>query len=248
VFVHPYAVRAQALELVDAGENDCEIARRLRLPRTTVRDWRHRKGLVVRGMTCPRCWCDSHRPIVFSARDYSELLALYLGDGYIVRTGRSDRLRIYFDTRYTEIISDARALLRRCFPLHSVGTTRSAKGTTTILSLYSTHLACVFPQHGPGRKHERAIVLEDWQSEILEREPWPFLRGCIRSDGCVFINRTGRYAYLSYEFSNRSAQIRELFMDACDLVGVEYRPYKRYVRIYRRLSVALMQQHVGLKA
>jgi Homeodomain-like domain len=164
--VHSYAVRAQALRLLDAGENDCEIARRLRLPRTTVRDWRHRKGLAVRGMTCPRCWRYSHWPIVFSAGDYSELLALYLGDGYIVRTGRSDRLRIYFDTRYTEIISGARALLRRCFPLHSVGTTRSARGTTTILSLYSTHLACVFPQHGRGRKHERAIVLEDWQREI----------------------------------------------------------------------------------
>jgi hypothetical protein len=36
-------------------------------------------------------------------------------------------------------------------------------------------------------------------------------------------------------------------MDACDLVDVEYRPYKRYVRIYRRASVASMQEHVGLK-
>ena len=36
-------------------------------------------------------------------------------------------------------------------------------------------------------------------------------------------------------------------MDACDLVDVEYRPYRRYVRIYRRESVALMQEHVGLK-
>ena len=61
------------------------------------------------------------------------------------------------------------------------------------------------------------------------------------------MNRTGRYAYVSYEFSNRSSQIRELFMDACDLVDVEYRPYRRYVRIYRRESVALMQEHVGLK-
>jgi hypothetical protein len=217
------------------------------VPRTTVRDWRHREDLGVRGMTCPRCWRSSLRPILFSPADYSELLALYLGDGHIVRTGRSDRLRIFLDTRYSQIISDARALLRRCFPSHSVGTSRSAKGTTTILSLYSTHLACAFPQHGPGRKHEREIVLEDWQSEILERQPWPFLRGCIRSDGCAFVNRTGRYAYLSYEFSNRSGQIRELFMDACDLVGVEYRAYPRYVRIYRRLSVALMQQHVGLK-
>jgi hypothetical protein len=61
------------------------------------------------------------------------------------------------------------------------------------------------------------------------------------------VNRTGPYAYLSYEFSNRSQQIRELFMDACDRVDVEYRGYKRYVRIYRRQSVSLMHQHVGLK-
>ena len=74
------------------------------------------------------------------------------------------------------------------------------------------------------------------------------LRGLIRSDGCVFVNRTGRYEYVSYEFSNRSAQIRNLFMDACDRVGVSYRPYRRYVRIYRRESVALLQANVGGKA
>jgi hypothetical protein len=248
MFVHPYAIRDQALALIDAGKNDCEIARSLHLPRTTVRDWRHGKDLPPLGKTCPRCWRPSLRPIRFSETDYAELLALYLGDGYILRTGRRDRLRIYFDPRYDQIIEDARALLRRCFPTHSVGTVWSANGRTKILSLYCTHLACLFPQHGPGKKHERAIVLEDWQSEIVERHPWPFLRGCIRSDGCAFVNRTGRYAYLSYEFSNRSAQIRELFMDACDRVGVEYRPYARYVRIYRRPSVALMQENVGLKA
>jgi hypothetical protein len=124
----------------------------------------------------------------------------------------------------------------------------SAKGTTTILSLYSTHLSCLFPQHGAGRKHNRDITLESWQREIVSREPWRFIRGLIRSDGCAFVNRTGRYAYLSYEFSNRSQQIRQLFMDACGRVDVEYRPYRRYVRIYRRTSVALMRQHVGLKA
>jgi hypothetical protein len=248
MFVHSYGVRDQALALINAGQNDCEVARRLGLARTTVRDWRWRKDLSLPASTCPRCWRSSHKPIEFSPADYSELLGLYLGDGHIVRTGRSDRLRLFLDTRYVEIISDAHALLRRCFPAHRVGMFRTAKGTTTILSLYSTHLACLFPQHGPGMKHKRDIRLEDWQTHVLELEPWPFLRGCIRSDGCVFVNRTGRYAYTSYEFSNRSAQIRELFMDACDLVGVEYRPYPRYVRIYRREGVALMQEHVGRKA
>ena len=37
-------------------------------------------------------------------------------------------------------------------------------------------------------------------------------------------------------------------MDACDRVDVTYRGYRRYVRIWRRDSVALMQEHVGIKA
>jgi hypothetical protein len=200
------------------------------------------------GPRLPALWPTLLKRIVFSEPDYAELLGLYLGDGHIVRTGRSDRLRLFLDTRYGVIVRDARELLERCFPEHRVGQFRTGKGTTTILSLYCTHLACLFPQHGPGRKHRRSIVLEGWQTGIVEREPWRFLRGCIRSDGCVFVNRTGRYAYVSYEFSNRSAQIRELFMEACDRVDVEYRAYPRYVRIYRRPSVALMQKHVGLKA
>jgi hypothetical protein len=219
VFVHPIAVRAEALALIDAGHNDCEVARSLGVPRTTVRDWRRRPYQSQPAAICPRCWRPSRRPIVFTDAHYAELLGLYLGDGHIVRTGRSDRLRLFLDTRYSGINADARDLLRRCFPKHQVGMFRSGKGTTTILSVYGTHLACLFPQHGAGRKHNRG----------------------------VFANRTGRYTYLSYEFSNRSAQIRELFMSACDLVNVEYRPYHRYVRIYRRASVPLMLEHVGLK-
>ena len=245
MFVHGPDIRDEALALIEAGENDCEVARCLGLPRTTVRDWRRYEDDAR--IDCPRCWRRT-RQVVFTEPDYAELLGLYLGDGHIVRTGRSDRLRIFLDTRYEGITADAQALLERCFPSHRIGRFRTRKGTTTILSVYSTHLACLFPQHGPGLKHDRDIVLEAWQTEIVGNSPWAFLRGLIRSDGCVFVNRTGRYEYLCYEFSNRSEQIRGLFMDACDLVGVNYRPYRRYVRIYRRESVALMQQYVGLKA
>jgi Homeodomain-like domain len=166
--MHPESIKLQALALVAAGLNDCEIARRLSLPRSTVRDWRSPSYKRKTGAgTCPRCWRVTRHPIVFTGADYAELLGLYLGDGHIVRTGRSDRLRLFLDTRYSEIISDARALLRRCFPERSVGLGRSAAGTTTIISLYYTHLACLFPQHGPGMKHERPIRLEEWQRAIV---------------------------------------------------------------------------------
>ena len=61
-----------------------------------------------------------------------------------------------------------------------------------------------FPQHGPGRKHERPIVLEDWQQAIVDEHPWAFLRGLIHSDGCRTTNRfktklpSGRVAEYSY--------------------------------------------------
>jgi hypothetical protein len=63
----------------------------------------------------------------------------------------------------------------------------------------------------------------------------------------VFINRTGIYEYLSYCFDNRCSAIRDLFVEACGLVGVEPRASGTSVRIYRRASVALMLEHVGIK-
>ena len=50
------------------------------------------------------------------------------------------------------------------------------------------HWPCLFPQHGPGRKHLRPISLEPWQSEIVERYPGRFLRGLFHSDGCRVTN------------------------------------------------------------
>jgi hypothetical protein len=61
------------------------------------------------------------------------------------------------------------------------------------------------------------------------------------------VNRTGRYEYVSYCFDNVSADIRDLFVRTCRLVDVECRPAGRSVRIYRRASVALMLEHVGIK-
>jgi hypothetical protein len=196
---------------------------------------------------CPRCWLRVLRPIRFTPDDYAELLGLYLGDGYVVRTGRTQRLRLFLDSRYHGIVEDARALLSRSFPSNSVGLVRAHAGAMTVVSVYCSHLACLFPQHGPGKKHERRIELEPWQEAHVETAPWAFLRGCIRSDGCVFINRTGPYRYLSYEFCNSSPDIRSLFTWTCDLVGVEYRVNGNRIRMCRRRSAELLLQNIGRK-
>jgi hypothetical protein len=195
---------------------------------------------------CPRCWRPA-RPARFSAGEYAELLGLYLGDGHIVRAGRTQRLRLFLDAQYPVLAEEARSLVERCLPSNRVSITRLQERSTLVVSVYSGHLACLFPQHGPGAKHERPIALEPWQEEIVAAAPWSLLRGLILSDGCAFINRTGRYRYLSYEFRSQSPDIRALFTDACRRVGVQFTISQDRVRICRRASVVEMAAFVGTK-
>jgi hypothetical protein len=99
--MHPPHIRAEALALVEAGLNDCEVSRRLGVPRRTILDWR-RPTYVSRRSTpaevCPRCW-QAARPIRFTADDYAELLGLYLGDGCISSQPRTARLRVALDAK-----------------------------------------------------------------------------------------------------------------------------------------------------
>jgi hypothetical protein len=99
----------------------------------------------------------------------------------------------------------------------------------------------------PRTERLRIFLDARYATVVAEAEPWALLRGLIRSDGCVFVNRTGKYRYLSYCFDNLSTDIRELFVATCRLVGVDCRTSGRSVRVYRRASVVLMLEHVGVK-
>jgi hypothetical protein len=230
-----------------AGCNDCEIGRRLGVPRTTVRDWRHPRYIRAVLEHCARCWLPM-TDVAFTPEDYAELLGLYLGDGHISQLARTQRLRLSLDSRYPEIVADTHALLRRCFPANATGIVLADRGATTVLVVYHQHLSCLFPQHGPGKKHERRIGLEPWQAELVDTAPWRFIRGCIRSDGCAFVNRTGPYEYLSYGFSNYSPDILELFVATCESVGLRPRHNARHARLNRREDVRRLVERVGLKS
>jgi transposase len=244
--MHAAQVKTTALALVARGVSDSEIARRLEVPRSTIRDWR-RAPTVSRLELCPRCWRRT-RPVRLDAGDYAELLGLYLGDGHISPFARTERLRVHLDARHSVVVDEAERLLRRAFPANRVGRASRHSGAMAILCVYHGHLSCLFPQSGPGKKHERPILLEPWQTALVDAAPWRFLRGCIRSDGCVFVNRTGPYEYVSYEFSNRSADILDLFVGTCERVGLQPRRYRRYVRLYRRDDVAVLLREVGTKS
>jgi hypothetical protein len=122
-----------------------------------------------------------------------------------------------------------------------------------VITSYWKQWPCFLPQHGRGKKHTRPIILEPWQLELVKRDPRGLIRGLIHTDGWRGTNRVhvkGRdYEYPRYQFSNRSDDIRRIFTDACDLLGIAWRPWGRWhISVARRDSVAKLDEFVGLKA
>ena len=180
---------------------------------------------------------------------YAYLLGEYFGDGYLVTSMRVPRLRIACANDYPAIAEQVDSAMRRISGNRVQVVDRigcSDRGC------YWKHWPCVLPQHGPGRKHQRPIVLAPWQQAIVAEHPWPLIRGLIHSDGCRAVNnvivRGKRYSYLRYFLSNESRDILRIAGDALNRVGVEWR-YNRpnSISVARRESVALMEQHVGPK-
>ncbi|MEU6808464.1 helix-turn-helix domain-containing protein [Streptomyces sp. NPDC046831] len=258
---HSTQVRQEAVTLLRDGARNADVARRLNVPPGTVGYWKHvdrmKRGECPgrHGGECPRC---DGRDLDRAA--YSYLLGLYLGDGHISHYSghRVPTLSITCAEAWAGLMDDCELAMRAVFPDNSV--CRRRRTGCREVKVYSKHLVCLFPQHGPGRKHERLIVLESWQQEIVDVHPWDFIRGLIHSDGCRITNWTTRlvggehkrYEYPRYFFTNVSDDIRRLCTDTLDKVGVEWtrctrngNPYN--ISVARRASVALMDAHVGPK-
>ncbi len=138
------------------------------------------------------------------------------------------------------------------FPTKRAHQAQVGHSRCVVVSMYSTHWLCLFPQHGPGRKHHRSIMLADWQQAIVDEQHGRFLRGLIHSDGCRVIARERQSNRIReaprYVFSNRSDDIKTLFCASCDALGIRWTlPSHKEVAIYRLASVYRMDQFVGPK-
>ncbi len=113
---------------------------------------------------------------------------------------------------------------------------------------YSKAWPCLFPQHGRGLKHERSIVLRDWQWRHVLRDPPLLLRGLIHSDGSRFTNsNSGDWRQPRYSFRNESDDIRQIFRYACDLLGLRWSLAPSTVYISHKADVARLDEFVGPK-
>ncbi len=253
----PYPKRLQTAvrELLGTGLSDYEIAARTGVKRATVQRWR-RHGFPV-GWTAPvPIAIDPDRWEPHRREAYSYLLGLYLGDGNISRHGSTFSLCISCDGKYPRLIR----LCVECVGLFSprrpaVYAVKGSNGKR--VTSYWNAWPLFFPQHGPGSKLDRKIELVPWQQEIVDEHPKAFVRGLIHSDGSRCLNtftvelKNGpkEYSYPRYFFTNYSADIQQIFCDACDRLGIRWsRSNWRNISISHRRSVARLDGFIGPKS
>jgi hypothetical protein len=240
------------MRLLASGKNDYAVARELGIPRSTIYHRRRDEPLLSRpDPDALAAW----RPD--DAEAYCYVLGLYLGDGHVAAPRGHPVFRLSLDGAYPEIIESAVRALEQSFPGITVRRYVKGDGAWVVIQVSWAGFLHAFPQHGPGKKHERPIVLADWQRDLTTEHPGALIRGLIHSDGCRCINRfktklpSGRvaeYEYPRYFFSNLSADIRAIFCEHCDLLGIRYTcGHKRNVSIAHKASVAILEELVGAK-
>ncbi len=247
--MYDIATRKHALRLLGDGRSMNSVSKETGISRAAIRAWTVRIEPLPRMNQATPCTTPADQAA------YAYLLGLYLGDGCISPHPRGGQyLRIACADAWPGLIELCRAAILAVRPYDKVYVLQR-QGCVNVTS-YGRHWTCLFPQHGPGKKHARRIVLEGWQQEIVDAHPWEFLRGLIHSDGCRVTNwtvRSGkRYEYPRYFFTNKSDDIRKLCTDTLTAVGVRWTVLARgsdpfNVSIARKDSVALMDAHIGPK-
>jgi len=237
--MHPFATRRQALSLAKHGVALAEVSRRTGVARSTIRQWKRHPDAWGPSRDCPRCGMGTlDRPA------YAALLGYYLGDGCIS-----------CDRAWPGIIEDVSALVHRIkrggrvFHVLPPG--------TDVVTSHWKHWPCLFPQHGPGRTHERAIALESWQQAVVDEFPGDLLRGLFHSDGSRVANWASRtvggeqrrHDYPRWMFVNHSDDILGFCTDALDRVGIAWRrPRPNCIAVSRRDDVRRLDGLIGPKS
>lgn len=256
--------KEQVLTLLEAGYNKNSIASLLGINWKQVDYWSKKRARVAELAYArdlkSRDFGHTGSTPVSCTKTYAYLLGCYLGDGYVVSHGKYTwKLLVACDNRYPGIIEQVQQAIVTTLG-NSVGTVHPKDSKSTNVFSYGKSIPMLFPQHGVGAKHNRPIVLEVWQQEIVKTHPVDFMRGLYHSDGSRYIHRQGYNEYVKFNFTNRSKNIIDLFCQACDDIGLKYtvntRPFKNTrgevnmgwtVTIGRKSDVEQCESLLGIK-
>lgn len=133
---------------------------------------------------------------------------------------------------------------RSCLRTGSIGAHSRAARSRCIPT--PKHGPVSFPNTGRARSISAEIQLSERQEKLVRAAPHLLLRGLIHSDGCRFMNTGRNWRHPRYAFS-LSADIRLIFMNACDELGLRWTTSGRTVYVSRMADVERMDRFIGPK-
>lgn len=244
-----------AKSLNTLGNSVSQISRTLGINRSTISQWINNPSHKI------------HTPITLTSfiselsinnsinENYYYLLGQYLGDGYINKTDRTYRMRIFCNNSHENMQQLIKNSLLKIFPNNKIQIVQ-CHGCVSI-GLYSNMLPELFPHLGKGEKHTRKIELSEWQLKDINHIA--LLRGLIHSDGTAFYRTIGKYRYLIYSFNNCSMDIINICKLCLDALSIEYKEYiktkdsktkhiQQVITISKRGDVARIYDICGIKS
>lgn len=160
--MYDISTRKRALALVAQGRSLNSVSRETGVSRAAIRSWQDRLEPLPRMSPPPGPPSDTGA--------YVYLLGLYLGDGCVSPHPHGGYyLRIACADAWPGLMRMCREAITRVRPGVRVHTVR--KQGCAMVTSYHPHWPALFPQHGPGKKHERPIALVAWQQEMVDAHP-----------------------------------------------------------------------------
>lgn len=170
---------------------------------------------------------------------YSYILGLYLGDGHIVKTNRTYRLRIFNTIDYENLNKFIIGKLQKLFAHNKINYVDFMSYIS--IYVYSNKLPQLFPQHGSGKKQDRKIEFLDWQNEIINHKH--LFAGLLHSDGSIYNDRK----YRMCDFTNYSEDILNIYKLCLDNLNLNYTTSKHRIFIRNRPDILWIEENIGDK-
>lgn len=255
----------KVIELYSSGTKIHEIVKMTGLGRSCINNW------IIRGRKNTKTTINATNPIEYlkelnSNNDelktfsyYSFLFGLYLGDGCL-SISRVATLSIALDKKYEKMNN----YIEKCFTElfnknpqiydRSIDRGQKFKSNSICIKCSKKNLEILFPQHGKGKKHSRAIELREWQNIIISHE---LVKGLIYSDGSYYYCKK-RQQY-EYNFSNSSYDIIKILEKHLTILNIQYNVNKKiksnsksksekyHINIVAQDSVKMLHNLIGDK-
>lgn len=237
----------KVLQDFKSGKNKSQLSREYNIPRPTLRYW-IKKDTNGESMTQRK----SDIPIEYiiekikkNKEMYNYILGIYLGDGHISPNKNSYKLRIVMDSKYPNLVHETRICLRNFF--ESPVSVNSREGCK-VISVFDKNLPKYFPQHGFGKKHDRKIILSDFQIENISYSD--LLKGLWLTDGSYYLRKN---KYEAYNFTNKSIDIVSIFEKCLNSLSISYRKRVKndgiwVIEVAKKSEVNKMKSIVELKS